>query len=131
MKRLEKRILVAGRLRCPPREGFSWIDRRFMHDVAPCLGRDAVFLYLFLSTVSDKWGLSYYKDETIADRTGIGMVHLPRAREELLHRDLIAYEPPLYQVLSLPERRTDSGPPIPLGRLLSRLAAAHREGGGA
>lgn len=125
MMRMEKRILVRERLRCPPREGFSWIDRRFMHTFAPRLGRNAVFLYLFLSTVSDKQGLSYYKDETIAERTGIGVAQLPQAREELLHRDLIAYDPPLYQVLSLPKERSYSGAVVPLGRLLAKLAASH------
>ncbi len=27
---LQKRILIADRVRRPPREGFSWVDRRFL-----------------------------------------------------------------------------------------------------
>jgi hypothetical protein len=122
--RIQKRILRSDRVRHPPREGFSWIDRRFMHRFAPDLHREAVFLYLFLSAVSDKSGLSYYKDETIAERIGMETRCLCRSRQELVHRDLIAYEPPLYQVLSLPLRKAATGIPVRIGDLLRSLAEA-------
>lgn len=50
---IEKRLLVPDRVRRPPREGFSWVDRRFLHEYAARLSGDAVFLYLFLAAVSD------------------------------------------------------------------------------
>ena len=55
---IEKHLLVADRVRRPPREGFSWVDRRFLRDFASRLSGDAVFLYFFLAAVSDKHGLS-------------------------------------------------------------------------
>ena len=57
---IHKRILIADRVRRPPDDGFSWIDRRFLREFAVRLSGDAVFLYLFLTAVSDKHGLSYY-----------------------------------------------------------------------
>jgi hypothetical protein len=127
---IQKRVLVPERLRRPPGSGFAWIDRRFMHSFAPELGPGAVFLYLFLSTVADKSGLSYYKDETIFQRIGMDLSALRQARQELIHRDLIAYAPPLYQVLSLPQREVHCNSPVSLGQLLGSLAAQHCRGGG-
>ena len=99
---IEKRILVAGRVRRPPGEGFSWIDRRFLRDHAPKLSHDAVLLYFFLAAVSDRHGLSYYKDTTTAGMLRATAARVVSAREELLVRDLVAFDPPLTQVLSLP-----------------------------
>lgn len=55
----KKHPLRKERLRHPPREGWSWIDRRFLREKAPALDRDAILLYFFLAAVSDKDGLSY------------------------------------------------------------------------
>lgn len=102
MTSIQKRILVADRVRRPPADGFSWLDRRFLREFASRLSGDAVFLYLFLAAVSDKHGLSFYADSTLALRLRIGEVGVARAREELITADLVAYRPPLTQVLSLP-----------------------------
>ncbi|MEO2047045.1 MAG: hypothetical protein ABGX16_10775 [Pirellulales bacterium] len=58
MTTIQKRILVPDRVRHPPSDGFSWVDRRFLRDFAAKLSGNAIFLYLFLSAVSDKHGLS-------------------------------------------------------------------------
>jgi len=68
MTTIQKNILVSDRVRHPPGDGFSWVDRRFMRDFAAKLSGNAIFLYLFLSAVSDKHGLSYYADSTISGR---------------------------------------------------------------
>jgi hypothetical protein len=59
-------------------------------------------LYLFLLGVADVHGLSYYSDATLAQRLRLTPARLAQARRDLLALDLIAYDPPLYQVLSLP-----------------------------
>ena len=123
-----KTILRADRLRRPPAQGFSWVDRRFLHDFSAGLNRDAVYLYLFLTAVSDKEGLSYYKDSSIQARTGIELQHIARARDELLNRDLIAFTPPLYQVLSLPVRSVTPAVPLSLGDLMVTLAGKRKDG---
>src|SRR5512137_952480 len=104
---IEKRLLVPDRVRRPPREGFSWVDRRFLHDYAARLSGEAVFLYLFLAAVSDQHGLSFYRDTTLAVRLRISEPAVVQAREELLTYDLVAYQPPLTQVLSLPRPRLE------------------------
>jgi len=65
-----------------------------------------ILLYLFLVAVSDRNGLSFYYDDRIAGLLKIDLSALGRAREGLVLRSLLAYEPPLYQVLSLPPRPT-------------------------
>lgn len=99
---IHKRILIENRVRRPPADGFSWVDRRFLREFAARLSGDAVFLYLFLAAVSDKRGLSFYADSTLALRLRVGEVAVVRARDELIAADLVAYQAPLTQVLSLP-----------------------------
>lgn len=109
----QKHILVAGRLRRPPATGWSWIDRRFLREHGDYLSRDALLLYLFLATVADRHGLSFYSDHTLSSRLHLSPPALQQARQELLDRDLIAHQLPLVQVLSLPaagvSRRAEPG----------------------
>ena len=104
---IHKRILIADRVRRPSAKGFSWIDRRFLREFAARLSGDAVFLYSFLAAVSDKHGLSYYADTTVAGRLRTGEAAVAIARDELIAADLVAYQPPLTQVLSLPASRLE------------------------
>ena len=99
---IPKQILVPDRVRRPPKDGWSWIDRRFVRDYAPRLSRDGVLLYFFLAAVSDKDGLSFYGDASIALRLRMAEKALVAARDELVAADLVAYRAPLAQVLSLP-----------------------------
>jgi hypothetical protein len=125
---IEKRILVADRLRRPPATGWSWVDRRFLREHGDHLSREAMLLYLFLSAVADRHGLSFYSDNTLASRLRLTLPALAQAREELLERDLIAHQLPLVQVLSLPQRgvrrRSEPGQGlIRLGDLFRPMAA--------
>ena len=112
---VEKRWLVPDRVRHPPREGFSWVDRRFLRDFAARLSGDAVFLYLFLTAVSDRHGLSFYGDGTLAARLRIREQALVAARDELVQHDLVAYQSPLRQLLALPTLRVARGGPALYG----------------
>ena len=121
---IRKKIIIQGRVRKPPKQGWSWTDRRFLHEHAPSLSRDAVLLYFFLAAVSDKSGLSYYSDTTIGARLRMEEVAVVRARDELESRDLVAYEPPLYQVLLIEpsvSRHRDSRPTV-IGEILAELS---------
>jgi hypothetical protein len=110
---IEKRILVPQRLRRPPATGWSWIDRRFLREHGDHLSREAMLLYLFLAAVADRHGLSFYSDTTLASRLRLTLPALAQARDELRERDLIAYQLPLVQVLSVPSpgvrRRSEPG----------------------
>jgi hypothetical protein len=98
---IKKQVLLPDRVRRPPAEGWSWIDRRFLRDHAARLSHDAILLYFFLAAVSDKHGLSFYRDATTADRLRMREQDVVCAREELVTEDLVAYRAPLTQVLSL------------------------------
>jgi hypothetical protein len=97
-----KRILLPERVR--KIEGsFSWIDHRFITGgFLRDLSSVETLLYLFLIAVSDRNGLSFYHDDRIASLLKIDLPALGQAREGLLQRSLVAYQSPLYQVLSLP-----------------------------
>jgi hypothetical protein len=100
----EKRILANDRVRRPPCQGFSWVDRGFVRDHVSRLTGDAILLYFFLAAVSDKHGLSFYGDSTIAVRLRMREENVVAAREQLITNDLVAFQTPFTQVLSLPPR---------------------------
>ena len=84
---------------------FSWIDHRFITEgFLRDLSTIEIVLYLFLVAVSDRNGLSFYHDDRIATLLKIDLASLGKAREGLVLRSLLAYDPPLYQILSLPPR---------------------------
>jgi hypothetical protein len=97
-----KRLLCPQRVRRVPRQ-FSWIDQRLVRDghISRCGGVQALGLYLLLVTVADSQGLSYYSDKTAARLLSLSEVELRQARANLVNAGLIAYQAPLYQVLSL------------------------------
>jgi hypothetical protein len=98
---MQKRLLVPSRVRRVPRQ-FSWVDQRLVreHHIERC-DTAALALYLFLITVADAQGLSYYADASIGRLLSLRPEPLAAAREALIHAGLIAYEAPLYQVLAL------------------------------
>lgn len=100
---IHKHPLRPDRLRQIP-TSFSWVDHRLVrHDYLRRAEPRAWALYLFLLTVADVNGLSYYSDTAIARHLNLEVVALAATREQLVQADLIAYQKPLYQVLALPE----------------------------
>jgi len=107
---------VSKRLLCPHKrrevpESFSWLDHRLVREghIEKC-GPKALALYLFLVTVADADGLSYYGERSICRRLHLEERDLPEARERLCRAGLIAYEKPLYQVLALDGPRESARP---------------------
>ncbi len=107
---INKHLLRPQRLRhIPP--SFSWVDHRLVrHEYLARAGHSAWTLYLFLVTVADAQGLSFYSDAAVGRRLIMDQVTLSAARQQLVQADLIAYRKPLYQVLSLPEDPQSSPP---------------------
>ena len=108
---LDKRLLNPNRVR-KIQGSFSWIDHRlitggFLADLSTI----EILLYLFLVAVCDRNGISFYHQDKIASLLKIDLASLGKARESLIHRSLLAYEPPLYQILSLPARPVAPLPP--------------------
>lgn len=107
-------------------EQFSWVDHRLVRERhIDNLSHQASALYLFLLTVGDNRGLSYYSDKTVRKRLGMDMSVLIEARNVLVHHQLIAYREPLYQVLALDFRREplQSGSEgSSIGKILQQMA---------
>lgn len=122
--KIDKRPIAPERIRRVPREGWSWIDRRFLRHHASELSGEAITLYFFLAAVSDKHGVSFYSDATTAALLRLDLRGVQRAREELVAHDLVARRHPLTQVLSLPQGRARSGrsEPTCLGDIMRKLA---------
>lgn len=82
---------------------FGWIPQRFITDgYARICAREELAMYIFLAMVSDKSGLSFYGDKRICSLLGINQQVLEDTRQMLETKGLIAYQKPLYQLLSLP-----------------------------
>lgn len=93
-------IVPQRRRRVPPQ--FSWVDHRLVRD-GHLQGRSpsALALYLFLVTVADADGLSWYSEDALCRQLSCEAAQLHWDRTELQQADLIAYRKPLYQVLDL------------------------------
>ena len=116
-------IVPQRRRRVPPQ--FSWVDHRLVRD-GHMQGRSAsaLALYLFLVTVADADGLSWYSEEALCRQLSCDAAHLQSARAELQQAALIAYRRPLYQVLDL-----SAVPGTAQAGLAPALAYATRRGG--
>lgn len=117
---MKKRVLNPERLRKVPPQ-FSWIDHRLVQEnyFLRC-EHSAWALYLFLTSVADAQGLSYYSDASLMRRLKLDPVGLSAGRQQLVQTGLIAYEKPLYQVLSLEPVGAPRSGPISMGELLRK-----------
>lgn len=99
---MQKEIISPGQLRLLP-EGFGWVDHRLVREnVIENFSAESLALYLFLITVGDEYGVSWYADESVCRRLNFAADMLKSSRRELVAGRLIAYRKPHYQVLELP-----------------------------
>lgn len=96
-----KNPILKQRIRKIP-DSFSWIDHRLVrHKYIESCTHEQSALYLFLVCVSDIKGLSYYADKSIMEKLDMDIQTLKEARSGLIKINLIAWQQPIYQVLSL------------------------------
>jgi len=129
---MQKQPIHPDRIRRVPKQ-FSWVDGRLVrdHHIDRC-SHTAATLYLFLVTVADCQGLSYYTDQTISKRLSMDISTLASARLELIQYKLIAYKKPLFQVLDLappeltiPDQRNRPGDdPKSIGQIFKQIMEA-------
>lgn len=126
-------IVPQRRRRVPPQ--FSWVDQRLVRD-GHVQGRSAsaLALYLFLITVADEDGLSWYSDQALCRQLSCEASELHRARIELRETELIAWRHPLYQVLDLspwrgamtPTAHGRGGEAVTVGEVLKSIMGGAR-----
>jgi len=127
---IKKRLIYPQRVRRIPGQ-FSWVDHRLVRDrhIESC-SPPALALYLFLVTVADYQGLSYYSDPSFMSSLRMDAQTLHEARQNLIRAGLVAHEDPLYQVLSLEpclqsgpkvQSRTQVDTPVSIGRLFKQI----------
>ncbi len=99
-----KNPILKQRIRKIPKS-FSWVDHRLVREryMESCTHEQSA-LYLFLVCVSDARGLSYYSDKSIMEKLDMDIQFLKEARSGLIKNNLIAWQKPIYQILSLEPR---------------------------
>jgi hypothetical protein len=112
---MHKRPISLIKLRTVPSQ-FSWVDQRLVRErYIDQLSPEACALYLFLVTVADAQGLSFYAEQSLCQRLSLTGAELHQARQVLITLGLVAYQRPLYQVLALdaaPQGVTPSAAPV-------------------
>lgn len=110
---IEKQPLCPERLR-KIRGSFAFIEHRFLRDgFWSSLSHHELLLYVFFILVADRNGLSYYSFDKICSLVELSLDDYVLARNALIHKDLIAFDGHLFQVLSLPPKPVTS-PKTPL-----------------
>jgi hypothetical protein len=134
-----KRLIDPRRMRKALPRGFGWIDHRLLRDgyLSRC-SPQALALYVLLVCASDAQGLSYYSAPRLAQLLHLEPTALSEARRELIGLGLIAYQKPLYQLLSLegelqehqsqpPQRSALDSEPQAIGAIAGRSLKAMLE----
>ena len=100
---MKSKVLINARKKRRIPKHFSWVDHRLVREnyLKQC-STDALALYLFLVTVGDHEGLSYYGDESINKYLNFSSSsNVKSCRKELELNNMISYLDGLYQVLGL------------------------------
>ena len=106
--------LVAERVRRIGAAGFAYIPNRFLHDgFFAALGPDQLRLYFVLVLAADRQGMSFYHYEKLCSLLKMSLERYLRARDELLRKDLLAFDGTCFQVLELPTRVPGTPRPLP------------------
>ena len=123
---IRKKVLNTERVR-RINGGFSFIPHRFVTDgFVSSLNRQQLLLYLFFVLVSDRYGLSFYSYDSICSLLQMRIDEYIQARDNLVQKDLIAFDGTLFQVLELPPRPRIDSPSqdlcvTPIAQLTNRL----------
>ncbi len=104
---IKKKILMPERIR-RINGGFSFIPHRFLLEgFLSSLNQEELLLYLFLIMASDRNGLSFYSYDTICTLLELSLDEHIASRDNLMEKDLIAFDGTLFQVLSLPQKQPE------------------------
>lgn len=127
---IRKHPVCPHRIRKVPGQ-FSWVDHRLVRDRhIESISHPAAALYLFLVTVADSQGLSFYSEASLMTRLSMDAHTLDQARRNLVRTGLIAWSAPLYQVLPLdpcpsspssPQERSPTDQALSVGQIFKNM----------
>ena len=101
---IKKKILSPDRIR-RIKGGFSFIPHRFLTGgFLSTLNPHELLLYFFLVVASDRNGLSFYSYDKICTLLQMNLERYIMARDDLIDKDLIAFDGTRFQVLDLPAK---------------------------
>ncbi len=99
---INRKPLVCNRIRKID-GSFAWIGHRFLRSgFFTSLTQNELLLYFFLVLVADRQGLSYYHYDKICSLLCFTIDDYIVVRDQLIEKDLIAFDGTFFQVLSLP-----------------------------
>ena len=100
---VNRKPLVCNRIR-KINGSFAWISHSFLRSgFFTSLTRNELLLYFFLVLVADRQGLSYYHYDKICSLLCFSVDDYIVVRDQLIEKDLIAFDGTFFQVLSLPQ----------------------------
>jgi hypothetical protein len=109
---IHKKPLIPQRLRTI-QGSFATIEHRFLRDgFFSTLSHHELLLYFLLVLVSDRHGLSFYSYDKLCSLLQMSLDDYLEARNQLIQKDLVAFDGRIFQVLSLPERPEHLPSPI-------------------
>jgi hypothetical protein len=104
---IKKKVLNPKRVR-KINGGFSFIPHRFLTDgFLASLNPHELLLYFFLVLAGDRNGISFYSYDKICTLLQMHLERYIMARDDLIDKDLIAFDGTLFQVLDLPLKCPD------------------------
>ena len=122
---IKKRILNPERIRRID-GGFAFIPHRFLTDgFLSVLNPRQQQLYFFLVLAADRHGLSFYSYDSICNLLQMSLDQYIEARDDLIEKDLIAFDGTIFQVLDLPQnqpKKTTPPQPAALNDLIQKCA---------
>lgn len=109
---IKKTLLQPRRVR-RIKGSFAFVEHRFLRDgFWQSLTHHELLLYLFLVLVADRDGLSYYAYDKICALLRLTISEYLEARNNLIDKDLLAFDGHFYQVLSLPREPVQAAPEL-------------------
>jgi hypothetical protein len=111
--KIRRTPLVPERVRSIGSDGFSFFPNQFLRGgFFAALSPEEILLYFLLVLAGDRNGVSFYHNDTLCDLLSLPIDSFIATRNQLIRKDLIAYDGVRFQVLELPPMPPP--PPDPL-----------------
>jgi hypothetical protein len=102
---IQRAPISPERVRSIGTESFAFVPHRFLRQgFFATLSADERGLYFFLVLAADRYGVSFYRYETICSVLQLPLESYLAARNGLIGKDLLAFDGTRFQVLALPAK---------------------------